>query len=591
MRTTLLTVIGLATTVILANTPPAITNVRASQREGTKLVDIYYDAVDADNDLLKVRIEISDNDGARYSVPAFSLTGDIGEGIAPGTNKHIVWDAGTDWDGEYSDQMRVKVFAIDAQGFPGMEWGNEVPPGGFLMGQDGGAEGSGPSRHVNIPWSYWLGKYEVTAQQYCDFLNAALNLGYVKRDNTTNVLATATMPFDYACKEDALLCSTGDSKPIRWNVNKFECTSEGAKNLPANVTWNGAIAFARFYGYDLPTDAEWEKAARGPENGGAGTHLKYPWGNEISSSYANLLPQTAIMPVGYYDGNQTPVGPDTANGYGLYDVIGNAPEWVLSRNNDIESYPQIECLTNTIHYQFATTKTMTVPVSSSYYSSSTFTVPADRGMRGLGEQSTFMRRFVVPRFETPVVLTGITFSGSSYSGYYSYNYSWGDEPIGFRVVRRHDMQFVGTQVFGGEDFNSWQVVSSSYNTAVTNVTDMGEWVLVGDGVSVVDSGVDDNKCIWLSASGGRLYIPKTGKQLVAVRFKVRGRSGYALPSVSLTSALSSESSNSDSIEDNGTYAVHTLLLYTTDCDAGSYYLTVGTGGAYIDDIELITLSE
>ena len=50
MRTTLLTVIGFATTAILANTPPAITNVRASQREGTKLVDIYYDAADADND-------------------------------------------------------------------------------------------------------------------------------------------------------------------------------------------------------------------------------------------------------------------------------------------------------------------------------------------------------------------------------------------------------------------------------------------------------------------------------------------------------------------------------------------------------------
>ena len=110
--------VAMSALAVCANTPPAITNVRASQREGTKFVDIYYDAADADNDLLKVRIEISDNDGAKYSVPAFSLTGDIGEGIAPGTGKHIVWDAGTDWDGEYSDQMRVKVFAIDAQGFP-----------------------------------------------------------------------------------------------------------------------------------------------------------------------------------------------------------------------------------------------------------------------------------------------------------------------------------------------------------------------------------------------------------------------------------------------------------------------------------------
>lgn len=592
MRTTLLTVIGLATTAILANTPPAITNVRASQREGTKLVDIYYDAVDADNDLLKVRIEISDNDGARYSVPAFSLTGDIGEGIAPGTNKHIVWDAGTDWDGEYSDQMRVKVFAIDAQGFPGMEWGNEVPPGGFLMGQDGGAEGSGPSRHVNIPWSYWLGKYEVTAQQYCDFLNAALNLGYIERVDTTNVHATANMPLSYACMSHQLLCSTGDAKPIRWNVNKFECTSEDAKNLPANVTWYGAMAFARFYGYDLPTDAEWEKAARGPLNGGVGDHLKYPWGNEISSSYANITPHTAVTPVGFYDGNQTPVGPDTANGYGLYDVIGNAPEWVLSKNNEIESYPQKECLTNATHYPFAAMKTMTIPVSSSYYSSQTLTVSADRAIRGLGESLIFMRRFVFPGFDTPVVLTSYTFSGSSYSGYYTPNYSRDDEPIGFRVVRRHDRQFIGAQTLVVEDFNNWQIMSSSYDTSVTNVTDIGEWVLVGAGVSVVDSGVDDSKCIWLSASGGRLYLPKTEKQLVAVRLKVKGSSGYALPSVSLiTSTSGSTSSNSDSIEGNGTDTVHSLLLYTTNCDAESYYLSVDSGGGYIDNVELITLSE
>ena len=58
-------VVAMSALAVCANTPPAITNVRASQREGTKLVDIYYDAADADNDLLKVRIEISDNDGAK----------------------------------------------------------------------------------------------------------------------------------------------------------------------------------------------------------------------------------------------------------------------------------------------------------------------------------------------------------------------------------------------------------------------------------------------------------------------------------------------------------------------------------------------
>jgi len=323
--------------VACANTPPAITNVRASQREGTKLVDIYYDAADADGDLLKVRIEISDNDGAKYSVPAFSLTGDIGEGIAPGTGKHIVWDAGTDWDGEYSDQMRVKVFAIDAQGFPGMEWGNEVPPGGFLMGQDGGAEGSGPSRHVNIPWSYWLGKYEVTAQQYCDFLNAALVAGRVRCSGTSAVCSIPGTNLINRIDGEFVLCEIGDNRRIRWNVNNFEVVGNYT-NYPASVTWYGAMAFAGFYGYDLPTEAEWEKAARGPDHDDQDEHLLYTWGNDWSDAKAYSDFGIGGRPVGYYDGNQTPIGDDMVNGYGLYDMTGNAAEWTRTLVKDQRDY-------------------------------------------------------------------------------------------------------------------------------------------------------------------------------------------------------------------------------------------------------------
>ena len=351
-------VVAMSALAVCANTPPAITNVRASQREGTKLVDIYYDAADADNDLLKVRIEISDNDGAKYSVPAFSLTGDIGEGIAPGTGKHIVWDAGTDWDGEYSDQMRVKVFAIDAQGFPGMEWGNEVPPGGFLMGQDGGAEGSGPSRHVNIPWSYWLGKYEVTAQQYCDFLNAACTAGKIRRNGTSAVYSITGTNLLNRIDGEYLLCDIGDGYRIRWNVNNFEVVGNYT-NYPASVTWYGAMAFASFYGYDLPTEAEWEKAARGPDMDDQDEHCLYTWGNDKSDAkadfnYSDNSPYSGGKPVGYYDGNQTPIGPDMVNGYGLYDMIGNASEWTrtlgkyylsnTSYTYGIASYPQQEDL-------------------------------------------------------------------------------------------------------------------------------------------------------------------------------------------------------------------------------------------------------
>ena len=321
--------------------PPEITNVRAEQRADTKLVDVWYDAADADGDLLKIRIEVSDNDGVRYSVPAFSLTGDIGEGIAAGAGKHIVWDAGVDWDGEYSDKMRIKVFAVDAKGYPGLEWGDEVPPGGFLLGQDGGAEGSGPSRHVNIPWSYWLSKYEITVGQYCDFLNTALVAGRVRRSGQTEVYSITGTNLIEGLNGSFRLVSLGDNNQIRWNVNNFEVV--GTKtNYPVSVTWYGAMAWANFYGYDLPTEAEWEKAARGPDFDDQDEHCLYTWGNDRSDAKACF---SGTRPVGYYNGNQTPIGPDMMNGYGCYDMTGNASEWTRTDHSyGIATYPQQESL-------------------------------------------------------------------------------------------------------------------------------------------------------------------------------------------------------------------------------------------------------
>ncbi len=322
-----------ATAATALAAPPEITNVKASQRPGTKLVDITYDAADADGDTLTIRIEVSNNDGARYSVPAFTLTGDIGAGIVPGTGKHIVWDAGTDWDGEYSDLMRVMVYAVDAQGCPGLEWSDEVPPGGFLLGQDGGAEGSGPSCHVNIPWSYWLSKYEITAQQYCDFLNTAFAARRVALKDFSAVYSISGATYTNF-SGSYLLCNVGDFQKIRWNVSTFEVVSN-YHHYPADVTWFGAMAFAQFYGYDLPTLAEWEKAARGPDLASQGNHCLYTWGNDRDNAKANFAydgsnPESQ-KPVGYYNGSQTPTGPDMPNGYALYDMTGNANEWTRTR--------------------------------------------------------------------------------------------------------------------------------------------------------------------------------------------------------------------------------------------------------------------
>ena len=94
----------------------------------------------------------------------------------------------------------------------------------------------------------------------------------------------------------------------------------GYENHPVTyVSWYGAMAYAEWKGKRLPTEAEWEEAARG---GLAG--LKYPWGNLIDSNRANYSGHV---------GDTTSVGKYPANGYGLYDMSGNVWEWCLDEYN------------------------------------------------------------------------------------------------------------------------------------------------------------------------------------------------------------------------------------------------------------------
>ena len=105
--------------------------------------------------------------------------------------------------------------------------------------------------------------------------------------------------------------ATGHRKPKYWSYSRLN-----QPNQPVvGVSWVDAVAYARWAGKRLPTEAEWEKAARGGLSG-----RKYPWGDTIDSSKARYGQDWST-------GKPTSVGSYSANGYGLYDMAGNVWEW------------------------------------------------------------------------------------------------------------------------------------------------------------------------------------------------------------------------------------------------------------------------
>ena len=178
-----------------------------------------------------------------------------------------------------------------------------IPAGIFQMGStDLNSPNHERPVHTVYVDAFYMDKYEVTNAQYAAFLNA-------KGKHTAGVLVW----FDLG----------GEDARIE-RVDGHYRVQGGYENHPAvHVSWYGAIAYAAWAGKRLPTEAEWEKAARG---GLAGQ--KYPWGNSTDANKAN------------YDqnlGSTVPIGQYPANGYGLYDMAGNVWEWCLDEG-DVEFY-------------------------------------------------------------------------------------------------------------------------------------------------------------------------------------------------------------------------------------------------------------
>jgi len=176
----------------------------------------------------------------------------------------------------------------------------EIPAGEFWMGSEKGQDREKPVHKVILD-RYWIAKTPITNAQYRLFVEA-----------------------------------TGHRAPRHWEGDKIP---RGLESHPVvNVTWHDAMAYCRWLSevtgksVTLPSEAEWEKAARGgllppsiPPSGGEGKGgREYPWGDTWKEGYCNSR-ELGV-------GNTTPVGifPEGKSPYGCLDMVGNVWEWTRS---------------------------------------------------------------------------------------------------------------------------------------------------------------------------------------------------------------------------------------------------------------------
>ena len=167
-----------------------------------------------------------------------------------------------------------------------------IPAGEFQMGSNASnTENDEKPMHTVYVDSYYIDKYEVTNAKFKQFVDA-----------------------NPQWQKDRIPRKFHNSQYLDlWQGNSYPPDKED--HPVVYVSWYAAMAYAKWEGKRLPTEAEWEKAARGEL-----VDLRYTWGNIVDPSKANYGGQV---------GDTTSVGSYPANDYGLYDMVGNVMEWCL----------------------------------------------------------------------------------------------------------------------------------------------------------------------------------------------------------------------------------------------------------------------
>lgn len=219
---------------------------------------------------------------------------------------------------------------------------------------------SGEHDHlVNLEQDYRIMITDVTNQQYASFLDQALKNGdiqvgqveVIENENTSQYYGVYGYypgdPFDGYKHEDRILAGNKLYFPLEdlgerivFNRTTFSVEAGFGNHPVTMVSWFGAQAYCQFYGWHLPSELEWEKAARGDKIGPDGHGRPFPWGSDIARNQANYYSSFDLFekiygklgnttPVGFYNGKayQGYQTQDQASPYGLYDMAGNVWQW------------------------------------------------------------------------------------------------------------------------------------------------------------------------------------------------------------------------------------------------------------------------
>ncbi len=354
-----LIVLGLLSAALAHAADPVVSNIRASQRVGKKLVDIWYDVTDADGDQQTITLWVIVTNSPIF---ASSVSGDVGSAILPGNNHHVVWNAGADWNGKFSTNVCFAITADDGttstdylivdlsagpttlnypisylSGVPADGWSDEckttklvlrrISAGTFIMGSPTNELGYwGETQHqVTLSHPFYIGVFEVTQKQW------------------ERVMGTWPSLFTNTSYRDSRPMDVGYTVTMR---------GLAGTNWPASGdvdadSFMGRLRARTGKAFDLPTEAQWEYACR------AGTTTALNSGKNLTQSTNTCLNMSEVGRYWYNGGSNAldsihytylrdastsagtaKVGSYLPNAWGLYDMHGNVDEWCLDWYGD-----------------------------------------------------------------------------------------------------------------------------------------------------------------------------------------------------------------------------------------------------------------